>query len=124
MFEQRHHRLMPVLTVISICQVHQLSLWVCTVFEVLFYLVNTSGWLSPLPSMCLASHPHISATPLFILGFIASILGTYIRIDCFHALGQMFTFDLTVHPQHKLITSRFYAFVRHPAYTGSLREFF
>jgi protein-S-isoprenylcysteine O-methyltransferase Ste14 len=32
----------------------------------------------------------------------------------------MFTFDLTVHPKHRLVTERFYSFVRHPAYTGSL----
>ncbi|EEB93540.1 hypothetical protein MPER_07785 [Moniliophthora perniciosa FA553] len=29
-------------------------------------------------------------------------------------------FDLTVQPDHKLITTRFYGYVRHPAYAGSL----
>ena len=32
----------------------------------------------------------------------------------------MFTFDLTVRPDHKLITTRFYAYVRHPSYTGAI----
>lgn len=51
---------------------------------------------------------------------MAVVLGTYIRLDCFRTLGQLFTFDLTVLPEHKLVTSRFYAYVRHPAYTGSI----
>lgn len=62
----------------------------------------------------------IRATPVFILGVVISIIGSYIRLDCFQALGQMFTFDLTVHPEHSLITNRLYAYVRHPAYTGSM----
>lgn len=62
----------------------------------------------------------IRVTPSLIIGFIAVVLGSYIRLDCFKALGQMFTFDLTIHPEHSLITNRFYAYVRHPAYTGSL----
>jgi protein-S-isoprenylcysteine O-methyltransferase Ste14 len=48
------------------------------------------------------------------------MLGAYIRLDCFRTLGELFTFDLTVHPEHRLVTSRFYAYVRHPAYTGSI----
>lgn len=59
-------------------------------------------------------------TPLFIIGVLAVVLGAYIIIDCFHALGPLFTFDLIVHPEHKLVTSRFYAYMRHPSYTGSL----
>jgi Putative protein-S-isoprenylcysteine methyltransferase len=57
---------------------------------------------------------------MFLIGVVAVILGTYIRVDCFRTLGPLFTFDLTVHPEHKLITNRFYAYVRHPAYTGSI----
>ncbi len=32
----------------------------------------------------------------------------------------MFTFDLTLLPKHKLVTNGPYAYVRHPAYAGSL----
>lgn len=49
-----------------------------------------------------------------------AVLGMFIRVRCFQELGQMFTFDLTIHPEHKLVTSGFYKYVRHPAYTGSL----
>jgi protein-S-isoprenylcysteine O-methyltransferase Ste14 len=47
-------------------------------------------------------------------------LGMFIRVRCFHELGHLFTFDLTMYPEHKLVTSGFYKYVRHPAYTGSL----
>jgi protein-S-isoprenylcysteine O-methyltransferase Ste14 len=64
--------------------------------------------------------PNLDLTPSFLLGVLAVVLGTYIRLDCFKALGELFTFDLTVHPEHRLVKHRFYAYVRHPAYTGSL----
>jgi protein-S-isoprenylcysteine O-methyltransferase Ste14 len=32
----------------------------------------------------------------------------------------LFTLDLTVHSDHKLVTDRFYAYVWHLAYTGSI----
>ncbi|KAL0566840.1 hypothetical protein V5O48_015165, partial [Marasmius crinis-equi] len=60
------------------------------------------------------------ATPLFLIGTLSILLGTWIRLDCFKALGKLFTFDLTLHEDHKLITNRFYGYVRHPSYTGSL----
>ncbi|KAF5393161.1 hypothetical protein D9757_001177 [Collybiopsis confluens] len=59
-------------------------------------------------------------SPLFIIGVSAVVLGSYIRLTCFKLLGKLFTFDLTVHPEHRLITTSFYSYVRHPAYTGSM----
>lgn len=106
---------------------HQIIFWLCATFEVLYFLAPfvpfppqlnsgiTSSIVCPLPS----SNP-IQVTPSFIIGVVAVVLGSYLRLDCFKALGQMFTFDLTIHPEHTLVTNRFYAYVRHPAYTGSL----
>ena len=71
--------------------------------------------------VCPLSQPSaLHVTPLFVIGVLAVILGAYIRLDCFRALGELFTFDLTIHPEHRLVTSRFYGYVRHPAYTGSI----
>ncbi|KAF9456888.1 hypothetical protein BDZ94DRAFT_1176712 [Collybia nuda] len=110
-----------------IFKIHQFIIWFCAAFEILFYLatvlpfpstlpISPSTLFCPLPPQ----NPVVYATPLFIIGVLAVALGTYIRIDCFRTLGKLFTFDLTVHPEHKLVTSRFYAYVRHPAYTGSI----
>jgi len=103
-----------------IFKIHELVLWACALFEVIFYIDSMLSFPLPASNICLASQPNIRLTPLFTIGVLAVVLGTYIRLDCFKALGHLFTFDLTVYSDHKLITDRFYAYVRHPAYTGSL----
>lgn len=72
------------------------------------------------PASPVAGSSALHLTPSFVIGVVAVVLGAYIRLDCFKTLGQLFTFDLTIHPEHRLVTSRFYGHVRHPAYTGSL----
>ncbi|KAF8212127.1 hypothetical protein K438DRAFT_1902945 [Mycena galopus ATCC 62051] len=86
-----------------VAQLHQRMVWFSAGFEIIFYLLS----LVSIPS---------TGSP-----WTAVVLGTYIRLDCFRTLKELFTFDLTIHPEHRLITDRgFYKFVRHPAYTGSL----
>ncbi|KAF8815061.1 hypothetical protein BYT27DRAFT_7080969 [Phlegmacium glaucopus] len=107
-----------------IFKIQQFITWGWAIFEILYYLRVVLPISSPVPLVtsviCLPPQPNVRLTPSFIIGVIAVILGTYIRLDCFKTLGHLFTFDLTIHPEHKLVTSRFYAYVRHPAYTGSL----
>ena len=57
-------------------------------------------------------------TSPFILGSLLLILGAAIRKTCFIYLGRMFTFQLALLKEHKLVTSGPYAVVRHPSYTG------
>ncbi|KAJ6547668.1 hypothetical protein B0H19DRAFT_954057 [Mycena capillaripes] len=102
-----------------IAQLHQRMVWFTAAFEILFY-VFAVYLRSPRSPVCLASHPNIRITPLFCIGWTAVVLGTYIRLDCFRRLKELFSFYLTVHPQHRLVTDGFYRYVRHPAYTGSL----
>ncbi|KAF8236633.1 hypothetical protein L208DRAFT_1251306 [Tricholoma matsutake] len=109
-----------------IFKIHQCTLWFCTMFEILYYLSTIVPSYLPLPIpttslVCPIAPPNaVHLTPLFVIGVFAVALGAYIRIDCFYTLGKLFTFDLTVNSDHKLVTSRFYGYVRHPAYTGSL----
>ncbi|PFH45538.1 hypothetical protein AMATHDRAFT_200517 [Amanita thiersii Skay4041] len=115
----------------SIFKCHLIILWMCAGFECLLYISTLYPALPPslspfTPLLCPATFistpqpPNLHLTALAFIGFLAVLLGTYIRLDCFRTLGHLFTFDLTIHPQHKLITARFYGYVRHPAYTGSL----
>lgn len=105
---------------------HKFIVWLCVALEICYYLNIVSPFklippLSVNSMICPLSAPDaLRATPLFIIGVLAVILGSYITVDCFHALGNFYTVDLTVHSQHKLCTSRFYAYVRHPSYTGAL----
>ncbi|KAJ7664199.1 hypothetical protein B0H17DRAFT_952202 [Mycena rosella] len=106
-----------------ILRIHQLILRLCTAFEIMFYLMSLAQFsaLSPYTGLfSLSSHPSLRPTPLFVAGVVAVVLGASLRLICFRELGLFFTFDLTIHPQHRLITSGPYRFVRHPAYTGSL----
>ncbi|KAK7034671.1 hypothetical protein VNI00_012313 [Paramarasmius palmivorus] len=105
-----------------IFRMHSILLWICASFETITCLLALySRPSSTLPSLaCPTNADSLRATPLFLIGWLALVLGAYIRLDCFRALGHLFTFDLTIHNDHKLITSGFYGYVRHPAYTGSL----
>ncbi|KAF8638994.1 hypothetical protein AX17_001796 [Amanita inopinata Kibby_2008] len=107
---------------------HLLICWFCALMETVVFMttfvsIPIPPILTPVTSfVCLPSTTPsaVRITPLYLIGVLVVLLGTYIRIDCFRTLGKLFTFDLTVHPKHKLITQRFYGYVRHPAYTGSL----
>jgi len=46
------------------------------------------------------------------------MLGGLTRVSCYRAMGRMFTFELTIRKEHKLITSGPYSIVRHPGYTA------
>jgi len=60
----------------------------------------------------------IRLTPLFLVGWLLVFSGGLIRFACYRALGKLFTFELSMRKNHKLITSGPYAIVRHPAYTA------
>lgn len=101
-------------------------LW-CTAATEIVYALNHYFGATLFPSLsahvdtaiCPATRSHI-VTPLFLTGVLLSVVGMLIRIRCFQELGQLFTFDLSILPDHRLVTSGSYSYVRHPSYTGSL----
>lgn len=109
-----------------IFKVHTIILWLSAAYEVLsafhFFCGSFSTQLSSHVDLvsCPAQRTQYLVTPVFLLGVMMAALGMFIRVRCFHELGHLFTFDLTMYPEHKLVTSGFYKYVRHPAYTGSL----
>ena len=46
--------------------------------------------------------------------------GIFMRLRSYEALGPLFTFDLCIKPEHRLVTPGPYSFVRNLAYLGSL----
>ena len=44
--------------------------------------------------------------------------GSTLRLFCYRALGKLFTFELALRDDHKLVTDGPYAIVRHPSYSA------
>ncbi|KAF7367896.1 hypothetical protein MSAN_00854400 [Mycena sanguinolenta] len=120
-----------------ILRIQQLLVRLCTALEILFYLlaldafstfIPSHGYRIPLPASESALHlprafakpTPLTPTPVFLFGVLLVVAGGLLRLTCFRYLGELFTFHLSVHPSHRLITSGPYSIVRHPAYVGSL----
>lgn len=74
-----------------------------------------------LAKFCAGGLPqNIRATPLFFLGVLMTTMGAYIRWLCYRALGEMFTFEMSIRRDHRLVVDGPYRVVRHPGYTGIL----
>jgi protein-S-isoprenylcysteine O-methyltransferase Ste14 len=71
---------------------------------------------SPLPSLSTIS----TLSPVFNLAVGMACTGGLIRLWCYKTLGTLFTFQLTIRQDHKLITSGPYGIVRHPSYSGGI----
>ncbi|KAG2114417.1 hypothetical protein DEU56DRAFT_919578 [Suillus clintonianus] len=71
-------------------------------------------------SCSLSALDHSMSSPALIAGSCLSIIGSAIRIYCYSTLGRFFTFELSIRPDHKLVTSGPYSIVRHPSYSGAL----
>lgn len=66
------------------------------------------------------SAERIRFSPVFLAGTFLTGLGGFIRYQCYRELGRLFTFEMAIRKDHRLITSGPYSIVRHPAYTGVL----
>ncbi|KAI0030102.1 hypothetical protein K488DRAFT_15681, partial [Vararia minispora EC-137] len=61
---------------------------------------------------------HIS--PTFCIGALAVFGATWLRVACFRTMGRLFTFQMSIKDEHKLVTDGPYSIVRHPSYTALL----
>src|SRR5215813_7935518 len=64
--------------------------------------------------------------PAYLVQFMALILmlaGLAVRWLAILTLGRFFTVDVGIHPDHVVVQSGIYGFVRHPSYTGLLVAF-
>jgi len=56
---------------------------------------------------------------LFVLGFIIAAFGIFLYAKSRKELGNYYNSSPTVFKKHKLITTGFYRYIRHPGYVGS-----
>ncbi|GJJ15268.1 hypothetical protein Clacol_009544 [Clathrus columnatus] len=52
-------------------------------------------------------------------GALMTCLGSSLRLRCYRELGSLFTIEVVIQPNHRLVTSGPYAYIRHPSYTGA-----
>ena len=64
-----------------------------------------------------------AATALYCAGLALFVAGLGLRWYAMRYLGRLFTFDVSVAADHRVIDTGPYRLVRHPAYTGSLLSF-
>jgi protein-S-isoprenylcysteine O-methyltransferase Ste14 len=61
--------------------------------------------------------------PGYFAGIFLIALGTAIRFFAIFSLKSLFNANVSIHHDHKLITTGIYSKVRHPSYSGSLMAF-
>ncbi|KAF9501970.1 hypothetical protein BDN71DRAFT_1485868 [Pleurotus eryngii] len=81
-----------------------------------------SSTAQALLNLCSPSGPasayRIALSPAFFWGILICVFGGFIRYRSYAALGPMFTFEVAIRDNHKLITHGPYAYIRHPGYIG------
>jgi protein-S-isoprenylcysteine O-methyltransferase Ste14 len=53
-----------------------------------------------------------------IIGLVLTTAFSALRVIAFKNLGKFFTYQLSILPDHKLITHGLYSYIRHPSYTA------
>lgn len=59
-----------------------------------------------------------SVTFLEYILFFLTVSGIIMRFRAYHDLGNLYTFDIGIREDHKLVTTGIYKYIRHPGYTG------
>ncbi|CAG8435935.1 8606_t:CDS:2 [Ambispora gerdemannii] len=59
-------------------------------------------------------------TSFDVIFYLLSIFGAIWRIKCFKTLEEFFTYHLTIHKEHRLITTGPYKNLRHPSYSAAI----
>ncbi|TFK67933.1 ICMT-domain-containing protein [Pluteus cervinus] len=93
--------------------------WLAAIGETLA-IVNLYVPILPATSLFPTSPSPLRLTAPLLLGWSLNLVGATIRRECYRTLGHYFTFVLSIRPNHKLVTSGPYAWVRHPSYTGAI----
>jgi len=89
--------------------------------------VTLSWWVARLVPQArfdalLADGP-TAATTLYAIGLALFVAALGLRWYSMLYLGRLFTFDVAIADDHRVIDTGPYRYVRHPAYTGSLLSF-
>ncbi|KAJ7594792.1 hypothetical protein C8J56DRAFT_855311 [Mycena floridula] len=115
--------------VFKLNSVSKIICWLPTCLEIVVILASElpdSPILQPVLSKRLVGYScaeqiHVSTGHL--VGSAACFGGALLRLMCYRALGSLFTFEMSIRRDHKLVTTGPYAIVRHPSYTALIFTF-
>ena len=62
----------------------------------------------------------LGLAPLSVVGVGLVVVGTWVRKQCYQEMGPLFTAQVSIRKDHKLITTGPYGVVRHPSYAALL----
>lgn len=108
---------------------YQAGFWGCGLAEIAVIAAQSVSGASPyFPAAAsilgildrTGSASHLTITPFFMLGCALNVVGASIRLYCYRQLSRLFTFQLSIRDNHRLITTGVYSIVRHPSYTGAI----
>lgn len=83
-------------------------------FWVGVFLAFSASFLLPQASL------HWNQGMIFFLGISCMLLGIAFRWYAIRVLGRFFTVNVAIHPEHTLVQTGPYRYIRHPSYTGAL----
>ncbi|KAF8063941.1 hypothetical protein FPV67DRAFT_194342 [Lyophyllum atratum] len=110
---------------VNLIKVHKGIFWAVGAAEVVALMVTTflSPYVDPRITSALIKSGNpadLYLTPLSTLGAILIVSGTLIRWQCYRTLKSLFTFEVSIRKDHRLVTTGPYGIVRHPSYSGML----
>ncbi|KAF5378611.1 hypothetical protein D9615_007182 [Tricholomella constricta] len=110
----------------SMIRVRKAILWGLGVMEIIAILANTLPVMGAVPQPAsnlvkmLGQVDDLYLTPSSAAGMLLIVSGSLIRWQCYRTMKHLFTFEISIRKDHRLVTTGPYGVVRHPSYMGTL----
>jgi protein-S-isoprenylcysteine O-methyltransferase Ste14 len=94
--------------------------YIFSAWVVLMSTLDTFHTLDLFPQIMPVNHATTARTfnTQLIVGLVLTTAFSALRFAAFQTLGRFFTYQLSILPDHKLVTHGLYSYVRHPSYTA------
>ena len=94
--------------------------YIFSAWVVLMSTLDTFHALDLWPQIMPVGHTTTAQTfnPQLAFGLVLTTAFSALRFTAFQTLGRFFTYQLSILPDHKLVTHGLYSYVRHPSYTA------
>jgi ATP-binding cassette, subfamily G (WHITE), member 2, SNQ2 len=98
--------------------------WIVAIAEIAAIIANgspSSVMKSIVSMLMIGGDPDgLRLSPLSIVGLLSISLGALLRVWCYRVMKDLFTFEITIREDHRLVKNGPYSVVRHPSYAAVL----